>query len=160
MLVFGSIDALRTLDTNQYYVINFNTMNESISQLMYLNPYRNFQYNGNTNCYEFDMWYVDYIANDPNAYREFINLMRIVYNGYNVWILVDFSVETATNVVETLIKYILEQFGYIANVVHTPEDLCNLVEGSFNPIGIQTFDAMMENYLNYFGSRGLFTDPE
>lgn len=162
MIIFGSPDALKycksriTIDL----VVNFNTMFECVPQLMYLNPYRNNQYYGNTNCYEFDMWYVNYLASTPEAFREFINLMREAYNGKNVWILVDFSTETASNVVETLIKYIMETYGYACNVAHTPDDTENFVEGQFSPMGIQMFDAHMENYLQYFGGRGLESDPE
>jgi hypothetical protein len=162
MLIFGSLDAYRycrskvIIDT----LINFNTMLEQVPQLMYLNPYRSNQYYGNTNCYEFDMWYVNYLASTPEAFREFINLMREVYNGKNVWVLVDFQTETASNVVETLIKYIMETYGYISNVAHTPDDTENFIEGSFSTTGIQMFDAHMENYLQYFGARGLESDKE
>ena len=162
MIIFGSPDALKycksRIDIN--LVVNFNTMFECVPQLMYLNPYRNNQYYGNTNCYEFDMWYVNYLASTPEAFREFINLMREAYNGKNVWILVDFSTETASNVVETLIKYIMETYGYACNVAHTSDDTENFVEGQFSPMGIQMFDAHMENYLQYFGGRGLESDPE
>lgn len=161
MLVFGTLEALRSIGKEKsFFVLNFNTMLENCQPLHYLNPYRFNQYAYNTNCIEFDMWYVDYIGNTPAAFKEFISLMRNVYNGYDVWVLVDFSTETATNVIETLIKYILEQYGYVSNVVHTPDDLCNLVEGEFSPIGIQMLDAHMENYLQYFGPKGLQTDPE
>ena len=111
MLVFGTLEALRSIGKEKsFFVLNFNTMLENCQPLHYLNPYRFNQYAYNTNCIEFDMWYVDYIGNTPAAFKEFISLMRNVYNGYDVWVLVDFSTETATNVIETLIKYILEQY--------------------------------------------------
>ena len=162
MIIFGSSDALKYCKSRIVInsIVNFNTMFEYVPQLMYLNPYRNNQYYGNTNCYEFDMWYVNYLASTPEAFREFINLMREAYNGKNVWILVDFSTETASNVVETLIKYIMETYEYACNVAHTPDDTENFVEGQFSPMGIQMFDAHMENYLQYFGGRGLESDPE
>jgi hypothetical protein len=162
MIIFGSPDAMKYCKSKIaiHSIANFNTMIEYIPQLMYLNPYRNNQYYGNTNCYEFDMWYVNYLASTPEAFREFINLMREAYNGKNIWILVDFSTETASNVVETLIKYIMETYGYACNVAHTPDDTENFVEGQFSPMGIQMFDTHMENYLQYFGGRGLESDPE
>jgi hypothetical protein len=106
------------------------------------------------------MWYANYISSDPNAFKEFINIMRNVYNGRNVWILCDFSLENAYNVIETLIKYILEQYDYVVNIAKFPEDTENLIEGSFSPMGIQKFDAHLENYLQYFGLDGLESDQE
>ena len=162
MIIFGSIEALR--NSKSRVVINslhnFNTLFESIPQLMWLNPYRMNQYNGNTNCYEFDIWYANYIGTNQNAFREFIDIMRDIYNGANVWILCDFSTETGYNVIESLIKYITEQYGYTCNVCITPDDTENLVEGDFSPLGIQAFDSHLESYLQNFGYRGLASDPE
>lgn len=162
MIVFGSIEAMRGNRCTESFttVLNFNTLLENIPRLNYLNPYFMMTYSTNTNCYEFDMWYMNYIANEPKAFKEFIDFMRLAYNGYNVWVLVDFSTETATNVIETLIKCIVEQYGYICNVARVPEDTENFVEGQFSPMGIQMFDTQMENYIVYFGNRGLITDPE
>lgn len=162
MIVFGTKEALQQChNTNIWWhkLVNFNTLVESVEQLMYLNPYRG-RYNGTTDSLEFDAWYINYLSSNPPAFREFINIMREAYNGHNVWILCDFSAETAINVIEILIKYIMESYGYACNVVHNPDDTDNLIEGSFSPLGIQMFDAHMENYLQYFGDRGLYTDPE
>lgn len=161
MLIFGSQTAMRYCQSpiKIEKIYNFNTMYEMFPQLIYLNPYRNNQYPGNTNCMEFDAWYVNYISNTPEAFREFINLMRDVYNGKNVWVLVDWY-ETSYNVIETLAKYILEQYGYSCNMFYTPEDTENYEEGYFSPIGIQLFDSHLENYLHTFGDKGLENDTD
>jgi hypothetical protein len=162
MLTFGTIDALKANKSGIIVddIYNFNTLLEFINQLYYLNPYRQFGNNIHTMSYEFDVWYADYICNNPNAFKEFINLMRNVYNGRNVWVLCDFSSDNAFNVIETLIKFILEQYGYVCNICKIPEDTENLVEGEWSPMGIQAFDAHLENYIQCFGPDGLESDPE
>ena len=113
-----------------------------------------------TDDYNFDMWYMNYLLSTPDAFRQLVDLMRIPYNGNNVWILVDFSMEGSVNIIESLIKYIQEIYGYTCNVVHVPEDLENLVQGTFSNIGIQTFDANMESYIQLFGHRNLPSDKD
>lgn len=159
MMVFGTIREALMLNLSDYYIVNFNTLVEKVDQLMYLNPYRLYQYGYNTDTYEFDMWYMDYLINGP-AFQEFTNLMRRIYNGENVWVLCDFSLENAYNVIETLVKVILEQYGYVVNIVKSPEDLNNLVEGQFSSKGIQFFDKQLENYIQYFGIEGLESERD
>ena len=162
MIIFGSIDALQYaynfVVINQ--VLNFNTMIEQVTQLNFLNPYWGNNITMRTDDYNFDMWYMTYLLSTPDAFRQLVDLMRIPYNGNNVWILVDFSMEGSVNIIESLIKYIQEIYGYTCNVVHVPEDLENLVQGTFSNIGIQTFDANMESYIQLFGHRNLPSDKD
>lgn len=163
MIVFGSMDVLRNAEcyisrtTSFNKIYNFNTLLENVPQLNYLNPYWNYPM-VSTIDKEFDMWYVNYLGTTQMAFKQFMDIMRDAYNGDNVWILVDFSSEGSANITETLIKYILDIYGYVCNVVHTVDDLYNLVEGTFSAIGIQTFDANMEAYINTFGYRELPSD--
>lgn len=160
MLIFGSFEALAgNAGPQMDSVINFNTLCEFVDQLYYLNPYKTYQ-NFNVNTYEFDQWYASYIMDNPDCFKEFTNLMRQVYNGYNVWVLVDFSIETGNCIVETLIKFILEYYGYVSNVCHTAEDTENLVDGEFSMQGIQAFDQQLRNYIQYFGESGLYSDEQ
>jgi hypothetical protein len=159
MIIFGTPTMFKYCISNGYpnidSVVNFNTTIQDVPQMMYLNPYYCGAYNLNTNTPEFDAWFINYISSDPNAFKEFINLVREAYNGKNLWILTDFDTETSTNVMEVIIKYILENYGYACNEVKTVEDLDTLVEGEFSDSGITFFDAHMENYLMYFGANGL-----
>jgi hypothetical protein len=162
MLTFGTIEALKAKEKGTVDIVyNFNTMLEFVTPLYYLNPYRQYcNINIHTMSYEFDIWYADYINYDKNVFKEFITLMRNVYNGRDVWVLCDFSLESAFNVIETLIKFILEQYGYTCNIAKVPADVETLVEGSFSAMGIQLFDAQLENYIQCFGTDGLESDPE
>lgn len=163
MLIFGSLVALQYVNqvpwntVNVDIVYNFNTLLENVPQLNHLNPYWD-----NTMVEaikrsmfsldkSFDMWYVNYLGTFPPAFKQFMDVMKDVYNGKNIWILIDPTSEVAMNIIEILIKYISETYGYTCNVVNTPDDLEYLVDGTFSIKGIQTFDANLETYLNTFG---------
>ena len=161
MLIFGSLQARYAYNSKEEVITyNFNTMYENCEQIIYLNPYRCNRWEYSTLCNDFDIWYGQYLQQSPDSFREFINFMRNVYNGKDVWVLVDFSVETAVSVVEYLIKYIYEMYGYVSNIVKEPEDLENLKEGDFSARGIQTFDQHLIYYLITHGSKGLEEDND
>ena len=62
--------------------------------------------------------------------------------------------------IEALIKFIVDNYGYVSNVVKNYDDMMNLVEGSFSSDGIQLFDSNMETYINLFGINNLPSDSE
>ncbi|MEE3398760.1 MAG: hypothetical protein VZR64_04785 [Eubacterium sp.] len=161
-MIFGTLEAYRSKERNPNLDIdvcfNFNRMNSTVPMLTYLNPFCGYACNVNTCDPTFDAWYENYLSNDPNAFKEFINLMRFPYNGKNVWILVDFSAEAMTNVIESLIHFIGKMYGFVCNICKEPEDTYIDLEPCFSPMGIQFFDAHLQNYLHYFGEKGLESD--
>lgn len=160
MLIFGSLQARYAYNSKEEVVTyNFNTMYENCEQLFYLNPYRCGAWQWSTMCDDFDTWYFQYIVSS-DAFREFVNFMRNVYNGKDVWVLVDFSVETAVTVIEYLIQLIYSSYGYVSNIVHEPEDLEGLKDGEFSSKGIQEFDNDLARYLETYGDRGLEDDDD
>ena len=174
MIIFGNLDGIQILSERQnlgywnfnlpayFHFFNFNSLFEhGGKRLQYLNPY----WNSNagkifTNELEFDAWYVKYLTTTPEAFKEFIDLMRIVYNGESVYILCDWNNEISVNMIEALIKFIVDNYGYVSNVVKNYDDMMNLVEGSFSSDGIQLFDSNMETYINLFGINNLPSDWE
>ena len=141
-------------------VFNFNSMYTGVPMLSRLNPFCGFTCNLNTSDPGFDQWYANYLSNDPNAFREFINFVRYAYNGINVWVFVDFSMEAMVNIVESLIFFISNMYGFACDECKEPEDTYFNTTPEFSPEGIQLFDAHMSNYLCCFGDRGLESDPE
>lgn len=155
MIIFGTLEELRAIQFEEpMIVLNFNSVIEGVKRLQYLNPYwvMNKVF---TNEYEFDSWYVGYITTTPEAFKEFIDLMRLVYNGKSVYIICEWNNDISENMIEALIKFIVDNYGYVSNVVKTKDDIYNLVEGTFSSSGIQLFDANMETYLDMFGIKGL-----
>lgn len=163
MIIFGNIDCLKAIpyDIIIFDIFNFNTLLENFPRLQYLNPYWNVN-NGRvfTNELEFDVWYVNYLTTTPEAFRELIDLMRIVYNGGSVYIFCDWNNEISINMIEALIKFIVDNYGYVCNVVRTHDDIYGLVDGTFSSDGIQLFDTNMETYIKLFGANNLPSDPE
>lgn len=175
MIIFGNLDGLQILSEHQnlgrwnfnnflpyFHCFNFNSLFEHWGKkLQYLNPYCNSNIGKVfTNELEFDAWYVKYLTTTPEAFKEFIDLMRIVYNGESVYILCDWNNEISVNMIEALIKFIVDNYGYVSNVVKNYDDMMNLVEGSFSSDGIQLFDSNMETYINMFGINNLPSDSE
>lgn len=142
------------------YIFNLNSLVECANQLRYLNPYNNNLYQGDINFTDFDMKYMNYIMNTPEAFKEYIDLIRLAYNGINVWILSNFDYENAYNVVECLSKIILEQYGYVCNIVNNIEDIFSVKDGTFSIEGIQLFDSQMEYYIQMYGTNGLISDRD
>lgn len=171
MIIFGNFDGLQAIlqqnswsswyKTPPMQLFNFNTLFENAPKLQYLNPYWNTN-SGRvfTNELEFDSWYVNYLTTTPEAFKEFIDLMRIVYNGGSIYILCDWNNEISINMIEALIKFIVDNYGYVSNVVRTYDDIHGLIEGTFSADGIQLFDINMETYINLFGMNNLPSDPE
>lgn len=170
MIIFGDLDCIQLLSEKQWlnwykiqqlYVFNFNTLLENVTRLQYLNPY----WNTNnrrvfTNELEFDTWYVNYLTTTPEAFKELIDLMRIVYNGGSIYILCDWNNEISVNMIEALIKFIVDSYGYVSNILRTCDDIYGLIEGTFSADGIQLFDKNMETYINLFGINNLPSDSE
>ena len=77
-------------------------------------------------------------------------MMRYVYNGKNIYVLVDFRFENINNLTESLIKYITESFGYTCNIVHEVGDILYSKEGSFSPRGVKLMDQLLEFYLRRY----------
>jgi len=161
-IIFGTLGALNCRDSmlSVDYVFNFNTMVSNVPMLTALNPFYGSNCQINTCDPSFDAWYSSYLSNDPNAFKEFINLMRLAYNGANVWLLSDFSMEPTENVIESLIGFINNTYGFACNICKEPEDTYINGESEFSPQGIQFFDAHLSNYLQYFGENGLESDTE
>lgn len=176
MIIFGNIDTLKYIITLKIEGIpaepvglerlsslfNFNTLYEGAERLSGLNPYWDYN-NGNqiyVNEEEFDKWYVNYLTTTPEAFRELIDILRVAYNGDSVYILCDWNNEISVNMIEGLIKFITDSYGYVCNVMKTPEDIEGAKEGTFSADGVQLYDANMETYIKMFGTRNLQSDPE
>ena len=152
MIIFGIPEEFGILKPHMDVVLNFNSLIEGVDRLDALNPY--WQINGQIfqNEYQFDIWYVSYLNTSQQAFRQLVDLLRIAYNGYNVYILCDFSNEIGINLIEGLIKYITDTYGYICNIVKSMSDIPNIKEGTFSIEGIERFDDNMETYKAMFGT--------
>ena len=175
-LIFGTVDGYKSLTTplggesffcdffgkpfipvDSIYVFNFNTLIEGVEKLDALNPYYNLANQVFFNDITFDSWYINYLTRTPKAFKQIIDLMRHLYNGENVYILCDWNNEIAENMIEALMKFITDSYGYKCNIVKNANDIC-IVSGTFSTSGIQLFDRNMETYIKMFGADNLPSD--
>ena len=174
MLIFGTLEGYKaitntsSLTSSDYwdslfkvrvdYLLNFNSLVENVPRLDALNPYWNTNSNQIfTDELSFDTWYVNHITTSPEAFKQIVDIMRAVYNGKNVYILCDWSNEIGVNMIEALIKFITDNYGYRCNIVNNPNYIY-VKDGTFSSEGIQLLDANMETYIKMFGVRELPSD--
>ena len=162
MIVFGNPTLLQSVEDKvgtNFVVFNFNELVENVQSLNYLNPYFGAVYNTNNSVFvneqAFDQWYINYLTTNSSAFRELIDLLRYPYNCYNVYIFCKWDNEVSINMIEALIKFIVDNYGYSSSIVKTIDDIQNIKSGNFSIEGIQKLDSNLETYMNFFGTRNL-----
>lgn len=146
-------------DPNNSIVLNLSSYKEGFYRLKSLNPL-NYYPIGISSNYEFDLWYANFIINNRDAYKDFIDIMRNLYNGIDVCILVDMNLEFSNLLVESLSKFISERYGYISNIIKDVEDIYYLKEGQFTVSGLLQLDKEFDQYIYTYGSKSLYSTPE
>jgi hypothetical protein len=72
----------------------------------------------------------------------------------------DYNIEFSNLIIESLSKFILERYGYTSNIIKDIEDMNYLKEGEFETSGILLLDQEFDTYIQKYGSRFLYTDPD
>ena len=152
MIVFTNPSPYIPYGDNNVVIYNFSSYKEGFQRLVYLNPilqYNLFQFDSNI-IYsdEFDKWYFDYIFSNQNVYVEFIGcIMRNVYMGKDVYILIDPNFQMANIIIESLIRLIRLRYGYICNITYDFElDKESLIDSDFSIEGVVLIDDEMEKF--------------
>lgn len=139
--------------------LNLSSYIEGFPRLTGLNPLNYYQI-GISTTYEFDMWYANFILNNPESYKELIDMMRELYNGNNICVLVNYTLDFSNLLIESLSKFILERYGYISNIIKDTEDIPYLKEGEITVSGLLLLDREFDKYIHTYGDRSLYTEPE
>ena len=128
MLLLGKIQNLAT--TERTKILNFNSLNEKYPRL-HLMPPLNL---GSKNEYDFDMKYAAYIMNDPNVFFDLMQIMYPLYEGEDVFLLVDDG-PIMEMIVESFQKFIQQRYGYNSAYITCLDDLLNADDGDFSELG-------------------------
>lgn len=128
MLLLGKIQNLAT--TEKTKVLNFNSLNERYPRL-HLMPPMNL---GSKNEYDFDMKYAYYILNNPDAFIDLMQIMYPLYQGQDVFLLVDDG-PIMEMIVESFQKFIQQRYGYNSAYITCLDDLLNADDGDFSELG-------------------------
>ena len=146
MLLLGRINNLAT--TERTKILNFNSLNEKYPRL-HLMPPMNL---GSKNEYDFDMKYAAYILNDPNAFFDLMQIMYPLYEGEDVFLLVDDG-PVMEMIVESFQKFIQQRYGYNAVRIYTQDDYIQAqnTRMQFDPTyGLMNLDADKQRYAMMF----------
>lgn len=158
MLILGDPRLAPTWRDN-LVIFNFTSMVEGIDKLNIIPPPIE-----RTDDYTHDMYYANWLINDPNGFDSLIRLMYLLYLGYDVYLCTSDFYYTE-NINESLLKFIQARYGYIGNVIHTMEDLDFVKEGEFSLGGLANLDMDKDRYtkmaisniIMYGGDNGFYS---
>lgn len=86
----------------------------------------------------FDMIYFNYIMSNDYLFIEFFNLIILLQEGNDVYLISD--VNDYSIAPESLLKIIQQRYGYNGNIIHDVEDIGCINESSFTIPGLYQFD--------------------
>lgn len=122
---------------------NFNSLVEDYRFLNLLPP-NNL---GAASEYEFDNKYYEYIFTNNDTFVRFMNMIKCLYDGKNVYLIVYGDDYWSDNIVQSLLKLIQQRYGINATLVNTVEDVIYASNSKFDPyFGIANLDQDLDRY--------------
>ena len=142
-------------------ILNLSSFIEGYPTISQLNPLTYFP-QGISYVEDFDEWYMRFILTNKEAYKAFLDIMRPLYNGADVCILINPNNEFSNRLVDSLISFIYKRYEYVSNLLigYDLDDIDTLKEGTFSASGIHLLDEEFKIYANTYGIKNLYTDPE
>ena len=152
MLMYGPSRCLNIRFAGDGVEYSFTTFKEMPNKLLYLLPKLNLV----TDDYNFDLEYANYIMTNDVAFVEFFQIIYNLYIGKDVFLAVDMEENWAENLLESLLKFIQERYGYTAVKIESEDDYifarCNS-NSDFNPeYGIYNLDIDKERFYSLVSS--------
>jgi hypothetical protein len=154
-IVFGDIDILRRSGNMFTKVYNLLSIVEAGTRLHYLIPA--FRINGVDFGDEvlFDNEYINYVYGNNDSFLEIMSIVVDVYEGEDVYILIDNDTNSKDILTESIIKILQQRYGIIANYIHDTSDLEGLVDTSLSLEGLYNFGQDRDRYLRILIERGI-----
>lgn len=143
MLMYGNFNNI-VIDSNTT-VYNLTSMREGFERKSYLVPPNEI---GRFSGRDFDLAYANYLLNNDIIFKEFFDIVYLLYTGRDVYIIID-EAEWSENLVESLMKLIQQRYGYNSIRINCPEDYfyASSIVTDFNQYyGIHNFDIDKERY--------------
>lgn len=141
MIVFGNENLLPILLSSgeKYFVLNlFNAVDLGKRLTALFPPNEVFQ----VAPYDSDQFmdvYQAYVENNPEAFKDFLEIMMAYYYNADVIVLTDFKSPVIYPMVETIIKIIQKRYGYQASIASNIEDLVRCKESDMTEQGNYIF---------------------
>lgn len=132
-------------------IYNLTSLYEGYTRLYLLPPF----VVRNSNTYEFDINYANWIFGCEQAYNDFMNIIYKYIQGVDITILIlDFDMYDY--IIESLEKLLSERYGIVSNRVYTIEDWYDCTDvGPRKKEHIINLNNDMENFSNYLVNKGV-----
>lgn len=149
MLVFGPYHAIPK-DVN-LVVYNLSSLTQAIPRLPGLMVDIRV-YQGSSDERDFDIWYYDYVLQDPIACSSLMSILKSLYDGNNVYICIaDYSSNDIISMInESFMKLIQTRYDIKYSIINEPEDFDYIPKDGcdfMSARGIITFDEDNRRYL-------------
>lgn len=153
MLIFGPY---RAIPDNTFTVFNLSSQNQAIERLPGLLMIPNYATSITQDPtgyeYQFDLWYYDYVLNDPIACSSLMSILDCIYNGQKVYICIsEYSYDNGISMVnESFMKLIQTRYDIKYSIINDPEDYFYISHDGCDFMtvqGIVTFDEDRKRFL-------------
>lgn len=160
MLIFGPSRVFKQLDQPEnFMVLNLSSAYEFGYGIRSVVPPL---YNGMPiqelfnpeNDKSFDLWFINYIFSPGSkAFVEFFSIIMHIYNGENVFVLIDDSNDVFNIITESVIKIIQQRYGINSLLVAEFDDVIihETEDTDFSIQGLYNFDMDRIRYMNEVG---------
>ena len=155
MLVFGPYSAI---PDDNFKIFNLSSMNQAIERLPGLLMIPNFDTRFNIPAeyeYNFDLWYYDYVLNDPIACSSLMMILNTLYDGNKVYICIsEYSADNGISMVnESFMKLIQVRYDIKYSIINERDDYYYLDKDGcdFMSInGIKNFDEDRKRFIQIY----------
>jgi hypothetical protein len=153
MLLFGPY---RAIPDDNFKVFNLSSQNQAIERLPGLLMIPNFGTSVPQDPigyeYQFDLWYYDYVLNDPIACSSLMLILNTLYDGQKVYICIsDYSFDNGISMVnESFMKLIQTRYDIKYSIINEPDDYFYIDHDGCDFMsvqGIMTFDEDRKRFL-------------
>ena len=163
MLIFGPYNAIQYPYVQM--VFNLSSLTQDIPRLPGLIP----PINGHiVDEKDFDMWYYNYVLNNPEPFKSMMSILLSMYDGYITYVCIgEYIMDPYMSIInESFMKILQQRYGIKYSIVNEINDYDYIQkDGSDfdNNEGLQTFDEdrmeylqmTMEEYISINGTKGL-----
>lgn len=154
MLIFGPY---RSIPRDENFIVyNLSSPTQAIQRLpgLFITPNQPIVQGGaDDGTFEkaFDMWYYDYVLNDPTACSSLMMVLTSLYQGSHVYVCISDNITTGIiNMLnESFMKLIQTRYGIKYSIINEPEDYQYVDKDGCDFLtvaGIQTFDSDRKQY--------------
>lgn len=148
-----SNDLLSLLKNYSIYNVSSMNMNPNIKKLD-IYPTQVMLYdaataNKNGQVYQLDQMYASILMSDPAKFIQLMTIVRDLYFGKHVILLVYQEEQVFDGLTESLCKFIQQRYGYNYQQLNSPDDLNITDSSSFSVAGIMNFDQDNARFLEY-----------